>query len=119
MNTPIFEIIQMDRDTLERYADDLCHVLTETVADGAAVSFLAPLGRADAERFWSRDVKAALGNGARLLFGAIVEGKIVGTVQLVVAMPPNQPHRAEISKMIVHPDHRRRGIGKGLLRCAF
>ncbi|PWJ21598.1 GNAT family N-acetyltransferase [Jannaschia seohaensis] len=119
MNTAALEIIRIDQDTLARHLDDLCRVSIDTVAEGAAIGFIAPLDPAEAERFWSRDVKAAIGSGARLLFGALMDGKIVGTVQLVVGMPPNQSHRAEISKMIVHPDYRQRGIGKRLLLRAF
>lgn len=119
MNTETVEVIRFDMLTLERHLDDLCGVLLDTVEDGAAVSFMAPLGRGDAEQFWQRDVGTALGNGARLLFGALVDGKVVGTVQLMVSLPPNQPHRAEISKMMVHPTHRQRGIGKRLLNAAF
>lgn len=119
MNTETVDVIQIDLPTLERHLDDLCRLLVDTVEDGAAVSFLAPLPLGDAERYWRCDVASALGNGARRLFGAVAEGKVVGTVQLVVSLPPNQPHRAEISKMMVHPSHRQRGIGKGLLNAAF
>lgn len=109
----------LDPHALADNLDDLCRVLVDSVADGAAISFMAPLSRADAERFWMTDVRSAVAGGARHLFGAFRDGRLVGTVQLVVAMPPNQPHRAEISKMIVHPTARRNGIGKALLAAAF
>ena len=104
---------------VEAHLSDLCRVLVDSVADGAAISFMAPLGEAQAAQFWRNDVKPALEGGNRLLFGAFVDGRLVGTVQLVIGMPPNQPHRAEISKMIVHPDGRRRGLGKALMTAAL
>ncbi len=104
---------------IDRYLDDLCRVLMDSVADGAAISFMATLTWAEAERFWQGDVKPAIEGGNRLLFGVFIENRLVGTVQLVTGMPPNQPHRAEISKMIVHPDMRRRGLGKALMTAAL
>ncbi|WP_170467479.1 GNAT family N-acetyltransferase [Ruegeria arenilitoris] len=94
---------------------DLCRVLIDSVADGAAISFMMPLDQDTAARFWVDDVKSAVENGERHLFGAFAEGRLIGTVQLLLSMPPNQPHRAEISKMIVHPMARRQGLGKALM----
>ena len=113
------DIVELDAAGVARYLDGLCKVLIDSVTDGAAISFMAPMSRAEAERFWMTDVRAAVEGGTRHLFGAIADERLVGTVQLVVGLPPNQPHRAEISKMIVHPDARRRGIGKALLHKAF
>lgn len=106
-------------EVLRLYLPDLCRVLIDSVRDGAAISFLAPLSHADAVAFWERTVKAAVAAGERHLFGAILDQRLVGTVQLVVGMPPNQAHRAEISKMIVHPDVRRRGVASALMRHAL
>lgn len=119
MTKSAFEIAPLDAAALARELDDLCRVLIDSVADGAAISFMTPLARADAERFWMTDVKAAIDAGTKHLFGAFVDKRLVGTVQLIVGMPPNQPHRAEISKLIVHPEARRLGIGKALLHVAF
>lgn len=113
------EIAQLDKDGLTQNLDDLCRILIDSVGDGAAISFMAPLARADAERFWMTDVKGSVESGKRYLFGAFDDKRLVGTVQLIVSMPPNQHHRAEISKMIVHPEARRLGIGKALLQKAF
>lgn len=104
---------------IDRYLDDLCRVLMDSVADGASISFMATLTWAGAERFWQGDVKSAIEGGNRHLFGVLIEDRLVGTVQLITGMPPNQPHRAEISKMIVHPDMRRRGLGKALMTAAL
>ena len=112
-------ITELTAADIAKHVDDLCRVLMDSVAGGAAISFMAPLTKAEAERFWAHDVKSAVEGGSRHLFGAFVDGKLVGTVQLVTGMPPNQPHRAEISKMIVHPDGRRRGLGKALMNEAL
>ncbi|WP_321342285.1 GNAT family N-acetyltransferase [uncultured Cohaesibacter sp.] len=104
---------------LQTHLDDFCRILMDSVEDGAAISFMTTLTKAEAESFWLKDVKPSVERGERRLFGAFVEERLVGTVQLIVGMPPNQPHRAEISKMIVHPDGRRRGLGKALMTAAL
>jgi hypothetical protein len=71
------KVIIFDTLLLEQHLTSFCDVLIDTVEDGAAVSFLAPLSRSDAERFWTQEVKLAVGNGAKLLFGALVEEKVV------------------------------------------
>lgn len=114
-----YSIRQLDAAAMENYVDDLCRVLMDSVSDGAAISFMAPLAKADAKRFWMGDVKSSIESGDRHLFGAFIENGLVGTVQLVIGMPPNQPHRAEISKMVVHPDGRRLGLGKALMNAAL
>lgn len=90
-----------------------------TVADGGSIGFLDPLDPADAEAFWRDAVAPNVASGATLLFAARDSDRIVGTVQLVVALPPNQPHRAEIAKMMVHPNYRRRGLGRRLVNAAL
>ena len=119
MTRSMYEIVRIDVAGLSRNIDDLCRILIDSVANGAAISFMAPLAREDAEKFWLSDVKSAIDCGTRHLFGAFAGDRLVGTVQLIVGMPPNQPHRAEISKMVVHPDARRLGVGKALLQKAF
>ena len=77
------------------------------------------LTEADAQKFWQINVRKSVECQTRLLFGAFLENHLVGTVQLVLGMPANQPHRAEISKMMVHPDNRRLGFGKALMTVAI
>ena len=96
---------------------ELATILVECVNGGAGVSFMAPLARETADAFW-RGVADGVAANDRLLVVAESEGRIVGTVQVVFAWPPNQPHRADIAKMLVHPDARRRGIGAQLMRSA-
>lgn len=93
----------------------LAEVLVDCVAGGASVSFMAPLGLPRALDFW-QGVAASAARGERLLLVAEDEQGICGTVQLVVDQPENQPHRADVSKMLVHRRARRRGLGAALMR---
>ncbi|CAO3352616.1 N-acetyltransferase family protein [Azospirillum melinis] len=95
----------------------LTDVLLDCVEGGASVSFMAPLDRATAEGFW-RSVAAGVERGERILLVAEDGDGVLGTVQLVVAQPPNQPHRADLSKMLVHRRGRRRGVGAALMQAA-
>jgi len=95
----------------------LCDVLIDCVHAGASVSFMAPLAREKAERFW-QGVAAGVAAGERALLVAVdgAGGDVLGTVQLIVGQPENQPHRADVSKMLVRSAARRRGIGGALMR---
>ena len=97
---------------------DLCDVLIDCVEGGASVSFLWPMTRAKAEQFWTGVAESAA-RGERLVFVAQEpQGRIVGTAQVVWATPENQPHRADIAKMLVHRHARHAGIGAALLEAA-
>jgi GNAT superfamily N-acetyltransferase len=97
---------------------ELSAVLVDCVHAGASVSFMAPLDRGRADRFW-REVGDGVGAGERILLVAEdAGGTIVGTVQVVHAWAQNQPHRADLAKMLVHPSARRRGVGERLVRAA-
>lgn len=93
----------------------LARLLADAVESGAAVSFLAPLTIAQAEQWWRRVLGSA--ESPRVLI-AREEGAIVGTVQLHPAWAPNQPHRAEIAKLLVDARRRRKGIGRSLMAAA-
>jgi ribosomal protein S18 acetylase RimI-like enzyme len=95
----------------------LADLLVETVASGGSVSFMHPLAPAAAEAFWDGALAAA-GRGERIVFGAWDGRALVGTVTLLLDLPPNQPHRAEIAKMMTRVSHRGRGIATALLRAA-
>lgn len=93
----------------------LADVLVDCVEGGASVSFMLPMTVAKATRFW-RMVAEGVARGERALIVAEEpDGRVVGTVQLVLAMPENQPHRADVAKMLVHRDARRRGIAGRLM----
>jgi GNAT superfamily N-acetyltransferase len=92
----------------------LARVLVACVDDGASVSFFPPMAMPDALAFW-RKVSSAVARGEKILLAAWLDGAIAGTVQLDLATPPNQPHRADLAKMLVHPAARRHGIGRKML----
>jgi len=95
----------------------LAELLIDCVAGGASVSFMHPLPLAKAVDFW-RGVAAAVAEGKRALLVARDATAIAGTVQLILEQPENQPHRADLAKMLVHRRARRRGLGAALLRAA-
>ena len=95
----------------------LSAILTACVNAGASVSYLPPLSPEVARGFW-RGVSSDVAMGKTLLLAAWDEGQLAGTVQLHLATPPNQPHRAELAKLLVDPAFRRRGIGRALMRRA-
>ncbi len=97
--------------------EGLADVLVDCVEGGASVSFMLPLTRERARAFW-HGLAADVAQGRRLLFVARDDAGIVGTVQTVLSQPENQPHRADIAKMLVHRRGRRGGIGAALLRAA-
>ena len=97
--------------------DALAQVLIDCVAGGASVSFMHPLPLAEARAFWQR-VADDVSRGARALLVAEDAAGIAGTVQLVLEQPPNQPHRADLAKMLVHRRARRQGLGALLLAAA-
>ncbi len=92
----------------------LAELLIDVVDGGASVSFFAPLARTDAEAFW-QDVTGSVQRDERVLLGAFDGDALVGTVQLLLRTPPNQPHRAEVAKFLVLRRARGRGIGRMLL----
>ena len=102
----------------EREIQGLGDVLMDCVEGGASVSFMLPMTRAKADAFW-RGTAASVARGERLVFAAHDEaGAIVGTAQIVLAQPENQPHRGDLAKMLVHRRARRRGLGAALLAAA-
>ena len=93
----------------------LADVLVDCVEGGASVSFMLPLPREKAVAFW-RSVADGVARGERVLLVAEDrDGRIVGTVQMIMSLPDNQPHRADIAKMLVHRNARRRGIAQRLM----
>ena len=108
-------VTALDADAIRAHLPDLSRLLVACVADGAAISFMAPLSQDTADSFWLDTVTPEVAATRRSLFAAGRDGRIMGSVQLITAMPPNQAHRCEIAKMIVHPEARRTGIGRALM----
>jgi GNAT superfamily N-acetyltransferase len=97
--------------------DGLAGVLVDCVEGGASVGFMLPLTRDRAAAFWRRVAQGVAAGERALLVAEDAEGPC-GTVQLVLDQPENQPHRADLSKMLVHRRARRRGLGEALMRAA-
>ena len=108
------EITSLAAPVAEAALDQLAAVLADCVEGGASVSFMAPFSQAEALAFF-RKVAGSVAAGDTVLLAARLDGKIVGTVQLGLDTPPNQPHRADVKKMPVHRAARGRGIGEALM----
>jgi len=93
----------------------LAEVLRAVVYGGAGVSFFVPFSLDEARAFWRDAVLPAIGARTRRVVVARADGRIVGTAQLVLSMPPNQRHRADVAKLLVHPTARRRGVARALM----
>ena len=100
---------------VENDLDTLGEVLHAVVHDGAGVSFIVPFSHGEAHGFWRERVLPGVCARTRRVAVARVDGRIVATVQLDLTMPPNQQHRAEVLKLLVHPAVRRRGIARALM----
>ena len=99
----------------EHEIEGLSDVLIDCVEGGASVSFMLPMTRAKADAFW-RGASASVARGERVVLAAEdATGTIVGTVQVILQQPENQPHRGDLVKMLVHRRARRRGVGAALL----
>ncbi|WP_417414329.1 GNAT family N-acetyltransferase [Hoeflea sp.] len=101
---------------LDAHAEALAGIMAQTVNDGAAIGFIHPFSEADALAFFTGQVFPEVRAGRRKLLTAKRDGETVGTVQLITALPPNQPHRCEVAKMMVSPKARRQGIGRALMQ---
>ena len=104
-------------DEAAAYVERLADLLIDCVEGDASVSFMHPLSCEHAEAFW-RGVAEGMAAGERALLVAEDAQGICGTVQLVLAQPENQPHRADLAKMLVHRRGRRHGLGAALMRAA-
>jgi len=98
-----------------RQMQGLADVLIDCVEGGASVSFMLPMTQQKARDFWQHSAAALERGRLRVLLADSADGTILGTVQLLLDQPENQPHRAAIAKMLVHRRARRQGIGQALL----
>jgi GNAT superfamily N-acetyltransferase len=116
MSTPAWSLRRLHALT-DDHIDGLADVLIDCVEGGASVSFMHPLTRGRAVAFWRR-VAQGVAAGERAVVVAEDALGLCGTVQLVLDLPENQPHRADLAKMLVHRRARRQGLGAALLRAA-
>lgn len=117
MHAPTFHRISNPTSLDESHISGLCDLLINCVEGGASVGFMLPISRDRARTFWRRiaeDVRA----GHRAILIAEDDLGICGTVQLVLGLPENQPHRAELVKLLVHARARRGGLGRSLMLAA-
>jgi GNAT superfamily N-acetyltransferase len=113
----VTEVLRL-RSFDERVLEELASVLIDCVEGGASVSFMLPLPRQKARTYWRQVAESAV-RGERALIAALdATGTIVGTVQLILDLPENQPHRGDLAKMLVHRRARQQGVGGALLRAA-
>jgi GNAT superfamily N-acetyltransferase len=113
-----FRVRRLGADEARAAVPGLADVLIDCVAGGASVSFMAPLDRDKAVGFWE-GVAEGVARGERVL--VVAEGAergIVGTVQVILAQPENQPHRGDVSKLLVHRRARGTGVGAALMAAA-
>jgi len=96
------------------YLDALTGLLKACVDAGASIGFLPPLERAESDAYWC-EVFDDVARGTRILLVAVDDDQAIGSVQLGLATKPNALHRGEVQKLIVHPDARRRGLGRALM----
>ncbi|MDH4442805.1 MAG: GNAT family N-acetyltransferase [Rhizobium sp.] len=103
-------------ETLDHIAA-LTAVLADCIADNASLGFMPPFSQGEGETFWT-GVAEAVGRGEVLLYGAFVDGWLMGTVQIGFALKPNQPHRGDLMKLLVHRAARGRGLSTALMAAA-
>ena len=104
----------LDAREAEHHLDALSNVLLDCVLGGASVNYMAPFTHESAREAFAGFV-ADVASGARALLAAFVDGALVGTVQLVPAPQPNQPHRADVAKLLVHRSARGHGVAQRLM----
>jgi GNAT superfamily N-acetyltransferase len=111
----VIEIRQLSAGEGRRHLDALAEVLVDCVEGGASVSFMTPFSKAEAAAFFEKAIND-VENGNRILLAAFHDAKLVGTVQIVTATPPNQPHRADVAKLLVLRSARGQGVASDLMR---
>ncbi|MCC7267502.1 MAG: GNAT family N-acetyltransferase [Caulobacteraceae bacterium] len=111
------QIRKLTPDEVETAAPALADLLLDCVAGGASIGFMDGMTAAEAAGFW-RAVAGAAASDGRVVLVAEDETGLLGTVQMIPAAMPNQPHRFDIAKMQVDRRARRQGIGEALMRAA-
>jgi GNAT superfamily N-acetyltransferase len=110
------EVRRVDGAEALALSETLAEVLIDCVEGGASVSFILPLPRDKAIAFWRRVAEGVAHGRRALLVARDAAGVVLGTAQLVLDLPDNQPHRADVAKMLVRRNARRRGVARRLLQ---
>ena len=108
-------IVSLSADETDDQIAQLGALLHACVHNGASIGFVLPFSAEQGEAYWRGKVLPRVRDGAVVLLAARIGERIVGSVQLDHDTPPNQPHRAEVRKLLVHPECRRQGIAKALM----
>jgi GNAT superfamily N-acetyltransferase len=108
------EVVALDAPVADAALEQLAAVLVDCVEGGASVSFMSPFSQGEALAFF-RKVAGSVAAGDTVLLAAKLDDRIIGTVQLGLDTPPNQPHRADIKKLLVHRSARGHGVGAALM----
>lgn len=111
-------IVRLDAEALEANLPRLGAIMAACVNDGASIGYLAPFSDAEGEAFWRQKILPGVREGLAHVFVANVDGRIAGTVVLAHDMPPNQPHRGDVKKLMVDPAARRKGLARQLMVAA-
>jgi ribosomal protein S18 acetylase RimI-like enzyme len=109
------EVFRLDGDGLPQHLDAMAEILHACVHDGANVGFVLPFDLNQARAFWVQQIAPGLAAKTRIVLAAKVDNEVAGTVQLNLDTPPNQSHRADVSKLLVHPKYRMLGVGRALM----
>lgn len=110
----MIDLRRLDAQAARQNHAALSEILADCVAGGASVGFMWPYSHDDAHRWWNGVIEA-VGRDDTVLFGAFLDGRLRGTLQLGLNTPPNQPHRGEVKKLLVHRAARGRGLASRLM----
>lgn len=113
--TPSMPVHSFSRDEILSNIDALADILANCVNGGASVSFMAPFSHQDACAFWRGVAESVERQERTVLVCRDPHGELLGTVQLLTDQPENQPHRADVAKLLVHEKARRRGVAMALM----
>src|SRR4051794_11027501 len=111
----MIEVRKLSAAEGHKHLEALAEVLADCVEGGASVSFMPPFSKSAAARFFE-SVLEEVEAGTRILLAAFDDGRLVGTVQILTGTPPNQPHRADVAKLLVSRSARLQGIGTRLMQ---
>lgn len=110
-----YQIVELGVAEAESRLPELAEILLDAVAGGASVSFMSSFSHSEAVTYWS-GIVSQLARGETVLLAALVDDRAVGTVQLHLGTPPNQNHRADVAKLLVHRSARRQGMARALMQ---